>query len=31
MQTGEAASAPEAADTVTAAALNLLQSVFALL
>ena len=31
MQTGEAASTPEALDTVTAAALNLLQSVFTLL
>jgi hypothetical protein len=30
MQTGEAASAPRAADTVTEVALNLLQSVFAL-
>lgn len=31
MQTGEAASTPEAADTVTAAALNLLQTVLTLL
>jgi hypothetical protein len=31
IQTGEAASTPEAADTVTEIALNLLQSVFALL
>ena len=31
IQTGEAISTPEAADTVTAAALNLLQSVLALL
>lgn len=31
MQTGEAALTPEVADTVTATALNLLQSVFALL
>lgn len=30
MQTGEAASTPEAADTVTELALNLLESVFAL-
>lgn len=30
IQTGEAASTPEAADTVTEIALNLLQSVFAL-
>lgn len=31
IQTGEAASMPEAADTVTEIALNLLQSVFALI
>jgi hypothetical protein len=31
MQTGEAASTPEAADTVTEIALNLLQSMFALI
>ena len=31
IQTGEAASTPEAADTVTEIALNLLQSVFALI
>lgn len=31
MHTGEAASTPEAADTVTEIALNLLQSVFALI
>lgn len=31
METGEAASTPEAADTVTGLALNLLESVFALI